>query len=83
MQKYMVELASATGNRYFILLGPSEECSKTRTELIAWGKQESIILLSPQCQRMDLRHYCPSASGCECMSEGPAVLQSGDKARGI
>lgn len=83
MQKYMVELASATSNWYSILLGPSEECYKTHIELIPWGKQESIILLSPWCQRMELRHYCPHASGCECMSECPGVLQSRDKARGI
>lgn len=28
MQKYVVELTSATGNRWLILLGPSEESYK-------------------------------------------------------
>lgn len=37
----------------------------------------------PLCQRMDPRLYCPYASGCELMSECPAVLQSREKAKGI
>lgn len=83
MQKHMVEMASATGNWWSILLGPPEECSKTHRELILGANRKAFFSCPHQCQRMDLRHYCPHASSCGHMREYPALLQSRDKARGI
>lgn len=78
-QKHVVELASATGNWWFILLGPSGHLRANRKACPQW-------LPPPSARRWPLEYYGPhiSRSKCEWLSNTFVEWKSPrEEARGI
>lgn len=83
MQNYVVELASAIGNWRSTLLRPSGESYKMCQRTDDIEQPRKLVCSHLPMLKDGLRHHHPSASGYECISESPAILQSRKEARGI